>query len=229
MTLPLAQGMELTHRALGMGMIFLPQWIFSSVQFSHSVVSNSLQPHGLQHARPPCLSPTPGVYSNSCPLSLWCHPTILSTVFPFSSCLQSFPASRSFPMSQFLTSSGRSIGVSASASILPVNIQDGFPFGWTGWIFLQSKGFSRVFSNTTVNFTQVLRSDRSLPCWVLFLLPENVPPLYFKILFILLILSVLVLCCGEQAFSGCGKRVLLFIVVHGLLIAVASLVVEHGL
>ena len=172
-------------QSFGVGVIFLPQWIFSSVQFSHSVVSNSLRPHGLQHARPPRLSPTPGVYSNSCPLSLWCHPTISSTVFPFSSHLQSFPASRSFPMSQFLTSSGLSIGVSASASILPVNIQDGFPFGWAGWISLQSKGFSRVFSNTTVNFTQVLRSDRSLPCWVLFLLPENVPPLYFKILFIL--------------------------------------------
>ena len=120
-----------------------------SVQFSHSVVSNSLWPHGLQHARPPCLSPMPGVYSISGLLSQWCHPTISSSVVPFSSCLQSFPASASFPMSQF-ASSGRSIGVSASASILAMNIQDWFPLGWTGWISLQSKGLSRVFSNITV-------------------------------------------------------------------------------
>ena len=106
----------------------------SSVQFSRSVMSNSLPPHGLQHARPPCPSPTPRAYSNSCPLSWWCHPTILSSVIPFSSCLQSFPASGSFEMSQFFTSSGQSIGVSASASVLPMNIQDRFPLGWTGWI-----------------------------------------------------------------------------------------------
>ena len=123
---------------------------YSSVQFSCSVMSNSLRLHGLQHSRPPCPSPTPGVYSNSCPLSQWCHPTISSSVVPFSSCLQSFPASGSFPMSQFFTSGGQSIGVSASTSVLPMNIQDWFTLEWTGWISLQSKGLSRVFSNTTV-------------------------------------------------------------------------------
>ena len=116
---------------------------FSSVQFSRSVVSNSLRPHGLKHARSPC-PPTPRVYSYSCPLSWWCHPTISSFVVPFSSCLQSFPASGSFPVSQFFASGGQSIGVSASASVLPVNIQDWFPLGWTGWISLLSKGPSRV-------------------------------------------------------------------------------------
>ena len=122
----------------------------SSVQFSHSVVSNSLRPHELQHARPPCPSPIPGVHPNSCPLSQWCHPTMSSSVILFSSCLESFPASGSFPMSQLFSSGGQSIGVSASTSVLPTNIQDWFPLGWTGWIFLQSKGLSRVFSNTTV-------------------------------------------------------------------------------
>ena len=121
-----------------------------SVQFSCSVMSDSLRLHGLQHARPPCPSPTPGVDSNSCPLSRWCHPTISSSVAPFSSCLQSFPASGSFQMSQFFTSGGQSIGVSASASVLSMNIQNWFPLGWTGWISLQSKGLSRVFSNITV-------------------------------------------------------------------------------
>ena len=125
-------------------------WVSCSVQFSRSVMSNSLQPHGLQHARLPCPSPTLGVYSNSCPLSQWCHPTISSSVVPFSSCLQSFPASGAFPMSQSFTSGGQRIGASASASVLPVNIQDWFPLGWTGWISLQSKGLSTVFSNTTV-------------------------------------------------------------------------------
>ena len=118
-------------------------------QFS-SVMSDSLQTHGLQHARPPCPPPTPGVYSNSCPLSRWCHATISSSVIPFSSRLQSFPASGSFQMSQFFSSGGQSIGVSASASVLPMNIQKQFPLGWTAWISLQSRGFSRVFSNTTV-------------------------------------------------------------------------------
>ena len=103
----------------------------SSIQFSHSVVSKFLQPHGLQHARLPCPSPTPGVYSNSCLLSWWCHPTISSSIVPFSSCLQSFPASGSFPTSQFFTSGGQSIGVSALTSVLPMNIQDWFPLGWT--------------------------------------------------------------------------------------------------
>ena len=121
-----------------------------SVQFSHSVVSDSLRPHGLQHARSPCPSPTPGLYPNSCPLSQWCHPTISSSVIPFSSHLQSFPASGSFPVSQFFTSGGQSIGVSALASVLPKNTQDWSPLEWTGWISLQSKELSRVFSNTTV-------------------------------------------------------------------------------
>ena len=121
-----------------------------SVLFSCSVVSNSLWPHGLQHAKPPCPSPTPGVYSNSCPLNQCCHPTISSSVIPFSSCPQSVPASGSFPMSQFFTSGGQSIGVSASASVPPMNIKEWFTSGWTGWISLHSKALSRVFSNTTV-------------------------------------------------------------------------------
>ena len=123
---------------------------YKSVRFSHSVVSKSLWPHGLQHTRLPCPSPTPGPCWNSCPLSQWCHPTISSLVIPFSSCLQSFPASGSFPVSQLFASGGQSIGVSASASVLPMNSQDLSPLGWTGWISLQSKGLSRVFSNTTV-------------------------------------------------------------------------------
>ena len=123
---------------------------FSSVQFSLSVVSDSLQPHESQHARPPCPSPTPGVYPNSCPLSWWCYLTISSSVIPFSSRLQSLPTSGSFQMSQLFASGGQSIGVSASASVLPMNIPDWFPLGRTGWFSLQSKGLSRVFSNTTV-------------------------------------------------------------------------------
>ena len=111
---------------------------------------NSLWPHGLQHARLPCPSPTPGVYPSSCPLSRWCHPTILSSVIPFSSCPQSFPASGSFQMSQLFASGGQSIEVSASTSVFPMNIQNWSPLGWTGWISLQSRGPSRVFSNTTV-------------------------------------------------------------------------------
>ena len=126
-----------------------------SVQFSHSVMSDSLWPHGLQHVRPPCPSPTPRVYSKSCPLSRWCHPPILSSVVPFSSRLQSFPASRSFQMSQLFAWGSQSIGVSASTSVLPMNIQDWFPLGWTGWISLQSKGLTRVFSNTTVQKHQL--------------------------------------------------------------------------
>ena len=120
-----------------------------SVQFSRSVVSDSLRPHESQNARPPCPSPTPRVHSNSCPSSQWCHPAISSSVIPFSSCPQSLPASGSFPMSQLFTSRGQSIRVSASASVLPMNTQDWSPLGWTGWISLQSKGLSRVFSNTT--------------------------------------------------------------------------------
>ena len=131
-------------------------------QFSCSVVSDTLRPYGLKHARPPCPSPTPGVYSNSCPLSRWYHPTISSSIVPFSSRVQSFPASGSFQMSQFSTSDGQSTGVSASASVLPMNIQDWFPLGLTGWIFLQSKGLSRVFSNTTVQKHQFFGAQLSL-------------------------------------------------------------------
>ena len=132
-----------------------------SVQFSRSVVSDSLWPHEPQHARPPCPSPTPKVYPNSCPLSQWCHPTISFSIIPFSSCLQSFPTSGSFQMSQLFTS-GQSIGVSASASVLPMNTQDWFPLGWTGWISLQSKGLLRVFSNTTVQNHQFFGAQLSL-------------------------------------------------------------------
>ena len=135
---------------------------FSSVQFSCSVVSDSLRPHGLQHVRPPCPSPTPGVYSNSCPLSRWCHPTVSSSVIHFPSHLQFFPTSGSFPMSQFFASGGQSIGVSALASVLPMNIQAWFPLGWTGWISLQSKGLSRVFSNTAVQKHQFFMTQLSL-------------------------------------------------------------------
>ena len=139
-----------------------PFLVLSSVQFSCSVVSDSLRPHGLQHARPPCPSPAPGVYSNSCPLSQWCHPTVSSSVVPCSSRLQSFPASGSFQMSQLIASGGQSIGVSASTSVLPMNTQDWSHLGWTGWISLQSKGLSRVFSNTTVQRHQFFAAQLSL-------------------------------------------------------------------
>ena len=135
---------------------------FSSVQFSPSVVSDSLRPHESQHARPPCPSPTPRVYPNSCPLSWWCHLAISSSVVPFSSCLQSFPELGSFQMSQVFTSGGQSIRVSALASLLPMNIQDWFPLGWTGWISLQSKGLQRVFSSTTVQKHQFFSTQLSL-------------------------------------------------------------------
>ena len=133
----------------------------SSVHFSRSVVSDSLLSRGLQHARPSCPSPTPRVYSNSCPSSRWCHPTISSSVIPFSSCSQSFPASGSLQMGQLFTSGGQSTGVSASASVLPMNIQDWFPLEWTGWISLQSKGLLRVFS-TTVQKHQFFSAQLSL-------------------------------------------------------------------
>ena len=132
---------------------------FSSV---HSVVSDSSWPHELQHTRPPSPSPTPRVHPNPCPSSWWCHPTISSSVVPFSSCPQSFPASGSFPMSQHFASGGQNIGVSASTSVLPMNIQDWSPLGWTGWISLQSKGLSRVFSNTTVQKHQFFSAQLSL-------------------------------------------------------------------
>ena len=135
--------------------------IYHSVQFRHSVVFDSLWSHGLQHARPPCSSPTPGVYSNSRPSSWWCHPTISSSVVPFSSCLQSCPESGSFLVSQFFASGAQSTGASASASVLPMNIQD-WSLGWTGQISLLSKGLSRVFSNTTVQKHQFYSAQLSL-------------------------------------------------------------------
>ena len=143
---------EFTCEAIWSWLLFVGRLFiqFNSVQFSHSIVSDCLRPHELQHARPPYPSPTPGVYLNSCPLSWWCHPIISSSVVPFSSHLQWFPGSGSFQMSQFFASGDQSTGVSTSAPILPMNIQDWFPLGWTGWIVLQSKGLSRVFSNTTV-------------------------------------------------------------------------------
>ena len=140
---------------------FFFNWSISSVQFRHSVVSDSLRPRKPQHTRPPCPSPAPRVYPNSCPLSWWCHPTISSSVVPFS-CPQSFAASGSFQMSQLLASGGQSIGVSASTSVLPVNTQDWSPLGWTGWISLQSKELWRVFSNTTVQKHQFFSAHLSL-------------------------------------------------------------------
>ena len=141
------------------------RWIgfvqFSSVQFSHSVMSDSLWPRESQHARPPCPSPTPRVHPNSCASSWWCHPAISSSVIPFSSCPKSLPASGSFPMSQLFTWGGQSIGISASASVFPMNTQDWSPLGWTGWISLQSKGFSRVFSNTIVQKHQFFSAQLS--------------------------------------------------------------------
>ena len=134
---------------------------FSSVQFSSvAQLCPTLRPHGLQHTRLPCPSPTPRACSNSCPSSWWCHPTISSSVIPFSSRLQSFPASGSFPVSQFFASGGQNTGV--SASVLPMNIEDWFPLGWTGWVSLQSKGLSRVFSNTTVQKHQLFGAQLSL-------------------------------------------------------------------
>ena len=134
----------------------------SSVQFSHLVVSDSLQPHESQHTRPPCPSPTPRVYSNSCPFSRWCHPAITSSVTPFSSYTESLPTLGSFPKSQLFAWGGQSTGVSASASVLPMNTQDWSPLGWTGWISLQSKGLARVVSNTTVQKHQFFGTQFSL-------------------------------------------------------------------
>ena len=155
-----------------MGCIFMSlcisTWVLNimhftfSVQFSHLAMADSLQPHGLQYARPPCPSPTPRDYSNSCPLSQWCHPTVSFSFVPFS-CLQSFPASGSFQMSQFFTSSSQRIGASASASVFPMSIQDWLPLEWIVWISLLSKGLSRVFSNTTVQKHQSFRAQLSHP------------------------------------------------------------------
>ena len=134
----------------------------SSLHFSCSVMSDSLRPHGLQHARLPCRSPTPRAYSNSCPSSHWCHPTVSFSVVPLSYCLQSSPASGSFPMSWFFTSGGQSIDVSVSTSVLPMNIQDWFLLGLIGWISLQAQGLWRVFSSTTVQKHQFFRAQLSL-------------------------------------------------------------------
>ena len=139
-----------------------PIYLMSINQFSRSVMSDSLRPHESQHARPPCQSPTPGVYLNSCPSRRWCHPAISSSVVPFSSCPQSLPASGSFPMSQLFAWGGQNIGVSASASVLPMNTQDWSPLGWIVWISLQAKGLSRVFSSITVQKHQFSRARLSL-------------------------------------------------------------------
>ena len=142
--------------------IYLFMYInISSVQFSRSVVSDSWRPHEPQHARPPCPSSAPGVHPSPCPLSQWCHPTISSSVVPFSSCPESFPASGSFPMNWLFASGGQSIGVSASASVLLMNTQDWSPLGWTSWISLQSQGLSRVFSKTTVQKHQFFGAQLS--------------------------------------------------------------------
>ena len=143
------------HKTIDLNLV---EW---QIQFS-SVVSDSLRPHEPQHTRPPCPSPTPGVYSNSCSSSQWCHPAISSSVIPFSSCPHSFPASGSFQMNQLFASGGQSIGVSASASVLPMNTQDWSPLEWTGWTSLQSKELSRVFSNTTVEKHQFFSAQLSL-------------------------------------------------------------------
>ena len=143
--------------------LYLVHSYTGSYQFSPVTQSClTLWPHELHHARPPCPSPTPGVHPDPCPLSQWCHPTISSSVIPFSSCLQSFPASGSFQMSQLFTSGSQSIGVSASTSVLPMNTQDWSPLGWTGWISLPSKGLSRVFSNPTVQKHQFFSAQLSL-------------------------------------------------------------------
>ena len=150
--------MSLCHILVILIIFFKLIFQFSSVQ----LLSHSLRPHGLLHARLPCPSTTPGACSNSCVLSRWCHPTISSSVIPFSSHLQSFPASGSFLMSQVFTSGGQSIGVSASASVLSMNIQDWFPLGWTDWISLQSKGLLRIFPNTTVQKYQFFAAYYSI-------------------------------------------------------------------
>ena len=141
---------------------FIVKVMVGETQFSLAAQHVRLWPHEPQHTRPPCPSPTPGVHTNPCPLSWWCHPTISSSVVPFSSCPQSFPASGSFQMSQFFAWGGQSIGVSASVSVLPMNTQDWSPLGWTGWICLKSKGLSRVFSNTTVQKHQFFGTQLSL-------------------------------------------------------------------
>ena len=153
--------MTLTYSFPNLEPVCCSMFSSSSVQFSHSIMSDSLWPHESQHARPPCPSPTPRVHSDSYPLSWWCHPVISSSASPFS-CPQPLPASGSFSMSQLFTRGGQSIGVSALASVLPLNTQDWSPLGWTGWISWQSKGLSRVFSNTTVQKHQFFSAQPSL-------------------------------------------------------------------
>ena len=155
--------MPSNHLILCYPLLLLPSILpsISSVQFSRSSCIRLLQPHESKHARPPCPSPTPGIHPNSCPSSRWCHPSISSSVVPFSSCSQSLPASESFPMSQLFASGGQSIGVSALASVLPMNTQDWSPLEWTGWISLQSKGLSRVFTSTTVQKHQFFSAQLS--------------------------------------------------------------------
>ena len=190
------------------------------VQFSHSVVSDSLQPHGPQHTRPPCPSPTPGVYSISCPLSRWCHPTISFSVIPFSF-LQSFPASGSFLVSQLFASGGQIIVASASASVLPMNIQDWFPLGWTGLISLQFKGLSRVFSSTTVKEHQFFGAPPSswssshmylsvaASSWPLFISLKNViPKLLCFSWFLLVAYSFMNSTFVTMAYTPQGLRIL---------------------
>ena len=151
---------QIIKRSVYQEKCFYTDWVQPG-QFSSSVVSDSLQPLEPQHTRPPCPSPTPRVHPNPCPLSRWCHPAISSSVVNFFSCRQSFPASGSFQMSQLFASGGQSTGISASASVIPVNTQDWSPLGWTGWISLQSRGLSRVFSNTTVQKYQFFGTQLS--------------------------------------------------------------------
>ena len=160
--LALENSMDYTAHGVVKSQTWLSDFHFNSLQFIQSATSESLQPHELQHTRPPCPLPTPGVCPNSYPLSWWCHPTISFSAVLFSSLPQSFPASESFQMSHLFTSGGQSLGVSASTSVLPMNTQDWSPLGWTGWIFLHSKGLSRVFSNTTVQKHQFFGIQLSL-------------------------------------------------------------------
>ena len=158
---PLFKGSAESGHGVGHGKKKKNRLQFSSVQFSRSVVSDSFRPHELQHARPPCPSPAPGIHQNSCPSSRWCHPAISSSAVPFSSCPQSLSALGSFPISQLFTWGGQSIGGSASASVLPMNTQDWSPSGWSGWISMQSKGLSRVFSKTRVQKHQFFGAQPS--------------------------------------------------------------------
>jgi len=177
---------------------------FSSVQFSSIAQScPTLRPHEPQHARPPCPSPIPGVHPNPCPLSRWCHPTISSSVFPFSPCPQSFPVSGSFQMSQLFPSGGQSIGVSASTSVLLMNTQDWSPLGWTGWISLESKGLSRVFSNTTVQKFNQNESNRCVTpvIWLKFWDYKSQWYILLEFILPLLVLRLLFISMGNKSLG----------------------------